>query len=83
MVFLFSTTLPRGGHAAVALRLGDATAYGTGQVSLNPIPHIRREPIGMVVMPLLSFFLERLHVRLGERALRSPLGHPPSRSAPR
>ena len=25
-----------------------------GQVSLSPIPHIRREPIGMVVMPLLS-----------------------------
>ncbi|MGB8321745.1 MAG: site-2 protease family protein, partial [Candidatus Acidiferrum sp.] len=27
------------------------------QVSLNPIPHIRRSPYGMVIFPLLSFFL--------------------------
>jgi Zn-dependent protease len=57
VVFLFSTTLHEAAHAAVALRLGDATAYGGGQVTLNPIPHIRREPIGMLVVPLLSFFL--------------------------
>jgi Zn-dependent protease len=57
VVFLFSTTLHEAAHAAVALRLGDPTAYGGGQVTLNPLPHIRREPIGMVVVPLLSFFL--------------------------
>jgi Zn-dependent protease len=57
VVFLFSTTLHEAGHAFAALKLGDATAYGGGQVTLNPIPHIRREPIGMVVVPLLSFFL--------------------------
>ena len=76
VVFLFSTTLHEAAHAAAALKLGDATAHGGGQVTLNPIPHIRREPIGMVVVPLLSFFLERLDVRLGERALRSALGAP-------
>jgi Zn-dependent protease len=57
VVFLFSTTLHEASHAFAAQRLGDATAYGGGQVTLNPVPHIRREPIGMVVVPLLSFFL--------------------------
>lgn len=56
-VFLFSTTLHEASHALVALRLGDETAYRVGQVTLNPLPHVRREPIGMVVVPLLSFFL--------------------------
>ncbi|HVR29887.1 MAG TPA: site-2 protease family protein [Thermoanaerobaculia bacterium] len=57
VVFLFSTTIHEAAHATAALKLGDATAYGGGQVTLNPLPHIRREPIGMVVVPLLSFFL--------------------------
>src|SRR5262249_6117863 len=29
-----------------------------GQVSLSPIPHIRREPIGMLVVPLLTAFTQ-------------------------
>jgi len=57
VVFLFSTTLHEAAHAFAALKMGDATAYGGGQVTLNPLPHIRREPIGMVVVPLLSFVL--------------------------
>ena len=56
-VFLFSTTLHEAAHAWAALRLGDETAYLGGQVSLNPTPHIQREPFGMVVVPLISFFL--------------------------
>src|SRR5439155_1513633 len=32
------------------------TAYRGGQVSLSPLPHIRREPIGMLVVPLLTAF---------------------------
>jgi Zn-dependent protease len=56
-VFVFSTTLHEAGHAFAAMRLGDRTAYHGGQVSLNPIPHIRREPFGMVVVPILSFVL--------------------------
>jgi Zn-dependent protease len=54
--FLFSTTLHEAAHAFVAWRLGDPTAYHGGQVSLNPLPHIRREPLGMVVVPLISYF---------------------------
>src|SRR5918997_3227863 len=57
VVFLFSTTLHEAAHAWTALRLGDPTAYRGGQVSLDPVPHIRREPFGMVVLPLLSVML--------------------------
>jgi Zn-dependent protease len=53
-VFLFSTTLHEAAHAWAALRGGDLTAYHGGQVTLDPIPHIRREPIGMVVLPLIT-----------------------------
>ena len=56
MVFLFSTTCHEAAHALVAKYGGDSTAALGGQVTLNPIPHIRREPFGMVLVPLLSFF---------------------------
>ncbi|HYO12852.1 MAG TPA: site-2 protease family protein [Thermoanaerobaculia bacterium] len=55
VVFVFSTTLHEAGHAFAAYRLGDPTAYEGGQVSLNPLPHIRREPVGMVLVPLITF----------------------------
>jgi Zn-dependent protease len=54
--FLFSTTVHEAMHALAAYRGGDATAYLGGQVSLSPLPHIRREPIGMLVVPLLTAF---------------------------
>jgi Zn-dependent protease len=54
VAFLFSTTVHEAMHALVAWKGGDPTAYHGGQVSLSPIPHIRREPIGMLVVPLLT-----------------------------
>jgi Zn-dependent protease len=54
-VFLYSTVCHEAGHAWSALKLGDPTAYHGGQVSLDPIPHIRREFMGMVVVPIVSF----------------------------
>src|SRR3977135_972231 len=57
VVFLFSTTCHEAAHALVAKIGGDETAASGGQVSLNPIPHIQREPWGMVVFPIISFFL--------------------------
>jgi Zn-dependent protease len=54
VVFLFSTTLHEAAHAWAAKRGGDLTAYHGGQVSLDPRPHIRREPFGMVGLPILS-----------------------------
>lgn len=56
-VFLYSTVLHEAGHAWAALKLGDETAYRGGQVSLDPIPHIQREPMGMVIVPIISLFL--------------------------
>lgn len=57
VAFLFSTTVHEAMHALVAWKGGDPTAYHGGQVSLNPLPHIQREPFGTVLVPLLSFFL--------------------------
>ncbi len=54
VVFLFSTTVHEAMHALVAWKGGDPTAYHGGQVSLSPVPHIQREPIGMLVVPLLT-----------------------------
>jgi len=56
-VFVYTTVLHEAGHAWAALRLGDDTAYQGGQVSLDPTPHIKREPFGMVIVPILSWFL--------------------------
>ena len=53
--FLFSTVCHEGAHALVAKWGGDLTAFRGGQVTLNPIPHIRREPFGLVLMPILSY----------------------------
>jgi len=54
VAFLFSTTVHEALHAVAALRGGDPTAYLGGQVSFSPLPHIRREPVGMLIVPLLT-----------------------------
>lgn len=59
IVFLFSTTCHEAAHALAAKIGGDPTAYQGGQVSLNPVPHIQRAPMGMVAAPLISFFLQQ------------------------
>lgn len=57
IVFLFSTTCHEGAHALVAKLGGDPTASHGGQVSLNPLPHIQRSPVGLVAVPLLTYIL--------------------------
>ena len=57
VVFIFSTVCHEAAHAFAALKLGDKTAYEGGQMTLDPLPHIRREPIGTVVVPILSFLM--------------------------
>jgi Zn-dependent protease len=54
-VLLFSLTFHEAAHAWAARRGGDDTAYLGGQLTLDPRPHIRREPFGMLVFPLVSF----------------------------
>ncbi len=55
--FVFSTTLHEAAHAFAAFKLGDRTAYEGGQLTLDPVPHMRREPVGMIVVPILSFLM--------------------------
>jgi Zn-dependent protease len=54
-IFVVSTTMHEAAHAWSALLMGDRTAYEGGQVTLNPLPHMQREPIGMIVVPILSY----------------------------
>jgi Zn-dependent protease len=63
--FLLSLTCHEAGHAVVARWGGDDTAYLSGQVSLNPLPHIVREPLGMIVVPLLTYFTGSPHWMMG------------------
>lgn len=53
--FLLSLTCHEAAHAFVAKIGGDDTAYHGGQVSLDPWPHMKREPLGTIVIPLLSY----------------------------
>lgn len=55
VAFLFSLTCHEAAHALVAKWGGDKTAHDAGQVTLNPIPHMRREPLGTIVIPIISF----------------------------
>jgi len=56
-VLLFSLCIHEAAHATAALLGGDRTGWRSGQVTLNPLPHIRREPMGTVWAPLISFFM--------------------------
>ncbi|TFG47313.1 MAG: site-2 protease family protein [Candidatus Brocadiia bacterium] len=56
-VFIISTTFHEASHAFAASKLGDPTAHSHGLATFDPVPHIRRSPFGMVIIPLLSFFL--------------------------
>ena len=53
LVFVAAVTCHEAAHAWAAKMGGDLTAYRGGQVSLDPIPHMKREPIGMVLLPLI------------------------------
>src|ERR1700756_275786 len=55
VVFLISLSTHEAAHAFTAQKLGDVTGYLGGQVTLNPVPHIRREPWGMLIIPILSY----------------------------
>ncbi len=54
--FLLSLTCHEAAHALAGKIGGDSTA--AAQVTLDPLPHIRREPFGAIVVPILSFLLQ-------------------------
>lgn len=55
IIFLLSLTCHEASHALAAKLGGDTTAFESGQVTLNPIPHMRREPFGTILFPLLTY----------------------------
>ena len=57
VAFIVSTTFHEASHAFAALKLGDRTAYEGGHVTLDPSVHIKREPLGMVIVPVISFLI--------------------------
>jgi len=56
-VFVVSTTFHEAAHGLAALLLGDSTARDAGLVTIDPVPHIRRSPIGMAAVPIVSFLM--------------------------
>jgi Zn-dependent protease len=57
VAFLFSTTCHEAAHAVVAKIGGDETA--AEQVTLNPVPHMQREPWGMIVVPIITLIMSK------------------------
>ena len=57
LVFIVSVTFHEASHAFAGWRLGDDTSFRSGHVTLDPIPHIKRPPFGMVLVPIISFFM--------------------------
>jgi hypothetical protein len=55
VVFIISATFHEFCHGFAASRLGDPTACHYGLVTIDPVPHIKRSPFGMVGIPILSF----------------------------
>jgi Zn-dependent protease len=54
VVFVFSLTLHEVGHAWTSELFGDDTGRYLGRISLNPMVHI--DPIGTVLLPIMSMF---------------------------
>jgi Zn-dependent protease len=55
LVFVISVTAHEGAHAWVGYRLGERTAHEAGLKTFHPWPHICNQPIGMIVVPILSY----------------------------
>jgi Zn-dependent protease len=59
-VFLIAITCHEAAHAWTAMLLGDPTGYYAGQVTLNPGPHISREPLGTIVVPIFTYVFNQM-----------------------
>lgn len=55
LIFLFSFVVHESAHAWMSCKQGDGSARY--YISLNPIPHIKRTPFGMVIIPIVTYFL--------------------------
>src|SRR5512133_3567003 len=56
-VFVISTTFHEAAHGLAAWKLGDPTARNAGLMTLDPVPHMHRSPIGMIAIPIITFLM--------------------------
>lgn len=55
VVLLMAISAHEAGHAWMSHKFGDDTAYMLGRVTLNPVAHT--DPVGTLLIPILSFVL--------------------------
>jgi Zn-dependent protease len=63
VVLLLAISAHEAGHAWMSYKFGDDTAYLLGRVTLNPIAHT--DPIGTLLIPMISFLLSAVGGALG------------------
>lgn len=63
VVLLLAISAHEAGHAWVSYKFGDDTAYMLGRVTLNPVAHT--DPIGTLLIPMVSFLLGSMGGALG------------------
>lgn len=76
---ILAITLHEFGHAYIAKKFGDKTAFYEGRVTLNPVKHI--DPLGTVILPLIGYVFFQIAfgwakpVPVNENNLRKPREH--------
>jgi Zn-dependent protease len=63
VAYLLSLTCHEAAHAFAGKLGGDRTAED--QATLDPTKHIAREPIGTILVPIISFFVNQGHYMIG------------------
>jgi len=63
VVLLLAISAHEAGHAWMSYKFGDDTAYLLGRVTLNPVAHT--DPIGTLLIPIISFILGAVGGALG------------------
>ena len=63
VVLLLAISCHEAGHAWMSYKFGDDTAYMLGRVTLNPVAHT--DPIGTLLIPIISFVLGSVGGALG------------------
>jgi Zn-dependent protease len=63
VVLLLAVSCHEAGHAWASYKFGDDTAYMLGRVTLNPVAHT--DPIGTLLIPIVSFILGAVGGPLG------------------
>src|SRR3954447_19558327 len=63
VVLLLAISCHEAGHAWMSYKFGDDTAYMLGRVTLNPVAHT--DPIGTLLIPMISFLLGSVGGALG------------------